>query len=88
MGLGKQYDTLRVGDKCRFTYIKPTNKYGINCIAYKPGSWPKEFNGIFEVDYSTMFDKIILDQLKRFREACHFEDIDPRKQVMQDVFEL
>ena len=88
LGLGKKYDQLRVGDKCRFTYLKPGNKYGINCIAYKPGQWPKEFDGIFEVDYSVMFDKIIRDQLKRFREACNFEDCDPRKQVVQDVFEL
>ena len=88
LGLGKKYDELRVGDKTRFCYLKPTNKYGINQIAYKPGQWPTEFNAIFEVDYSKMFDKIILDQLKRMREACGFGNCDPRKQVVQDVFDL
>lgn len=88
LGISKKYDELRVGDKCRFTYIKPTNRYGIECIAYKPDQWPKEFSDLFEVDYSTMFDKIILDQLKRFREACHFSESDPRKQIVQDIFDL
>ena len=79
LGLGKKYEQIRVGDKCRFCYIKDNNQYGIDCIAYKPGSWPAEFNELFEVDYSKMFDKIILDQLKRYREACGFRNIDPRK---------
>jgi hypothetical protein len=35
-----------------------------------------------------MFNKIILDPLKRFREACKFEDTDPSKQVIQDIFAL
>lgn len=88
LGLGKKYDQLRVGDKCRLIYIKPNNKYGINCIAYKPGQWPKEFDKIFQIDYDVMFDKIVLDQLKRFREACKFDDVDPKKQVVQDIFDL
>lgn len=88
MKLGKKYDEIRVGDKVRFCYIEPTNIYGINCIAYKPGAWPKEFNDIFKVDYHVMFNKIILDPLKRFREACKFENSDPSKQVVADVFSL
>ena len=35
-----------------------------------------------------MFKKIILDPLKRFREAAKFADSDPSKQVVQDIFEL
>ena len=88
IGLGKKYDEIRVGDKVRLCYIKPTNKYGIDVIAYKPGQWPKEFNEVFEVDYKTMFKKIILDPLKRFREACHFEDTDPSKQAQFDIFSI
>ena len=88
LGLGKQYDEIRVGDKVRFCYIEPTNKYGINQIAYKDGQWPKEFAQLFKVDYHVMFNKIILDPLKRFREACHFETKDPSKQVVFDIFSL
>ena len=86
--LGKKYEELRVGDKVRFCYIEPSNKYGISCIAYKPGQWPKEFAEIFKPDYHTMFKKIILDPLKRFREAAKFADSDPSKQIVQDIFAL
>ena len=47
--LGKKYEELRVGDKVRFCYIEPSNKYGISCIAYKPGQWPKEFAEMKEI---------------------------------------
>ena len=88
LGLGKKYEEIRLGDKVRFCYIREENEYGINCIAYKDGQYPKEFLDIFEVDYNKMFNKIILDPLKRFREACKFEDTDPSKQVIQDIFAL
>lgn len=88
LGLGNKYDTIMVGDKVRFVYLTHNNKYGINCIAYKPGFWPKEFDSIFEVDYKTMFEKIILDPLKRFREACKFQNFNPDKQVQFDIFDL
>lgn len=86
--LGKKYEEIRVGDKVRFCYIEPSNKYGIKCIAYKPDTWPKEFAEIFTPDYQVMFNKIILDPLKRFREACGFKDIDPSKQTVADIFEF
>jgi hypothetical protein len=57
-------------------------------IAFKPGQWPREFDSIFKVDYHRMFEKIILDPLKRLRIACHYQDHDPSKQVMCDVFSL
>ena len=88
LGLGKKYDQILVGDKVRMCYIEDSNPYGISQIAYKPGQWPKEFNKLFKVDYPVMFNKIILDQLKKFREACHFQEFDPRKSVVQDIFEL
>lgn len=88
LGLAKKYEEIRVGDKVRFCYIDPNNMYNINCIAYKPGQYPDEFRELFKPDYYTMFNKIILDPLKRFREACKFEDIDPSCQAEFDVFEL
>lgn len=88
LNLSKKYDELRVGDKVRFCYIDEGNPYKINCIAYKPGQWPAEFTQMFKPDYKKMFDKLILDPLKRFREATKFESIDPSKQVVQDIFNL
>ena len=88
MGIGTRYDSLRLGDKCRFCYIDENNPYRIDVMAYKDGQWPKEFVEIFRPDYKKMFGKLILDPLKRYREACGFHDIDPSKQVEFDVFSL
>ena len=86
MGLGKKYDQLRVGDKCRFLYIEESNPYRINVMAYKDGQWPAEFNSIFKPDYKKMFEKTVLDALKAFRQACKFSECDPSKQVAFDIF--
>ena len=86
--IGKKYEEIRVGDKVRFCYIDKNNDYGINQIAYKPGQWPKEFAKLFRPDYRTMFNKVILDPLKKFRIACQFSEIDPSRQVQFDIFTL
>lgn len=88
LGLNKKYDSIIVGNKIRYTYVEKSNTYGIDVIAYLPGAWPKEFDQIFKVDYPTMFNKLIIKQLLRYREAAGFKDFDPKKQVLQDIFEL
>ena len=88
LGLGTKYEQLRLGDKCRFLYIDENNPYRINVIAYKNGQWPKEFDGLFRPDYKKMFEKTVLDSLKRFREACNYASLDPSKQAQFDVFNL
>lgn len=86
--LGKKYDIILLGQKVRFAYVIPANEYGIECIAFHDGQWPKEFNKIFTVDYDVMFDKMIISPLKGFLEATKFRQVDPRKQVMFDIFDL
>lgn len=86
--IGKKYDQILLGQKVRFTYVDPSNQYGIECIAFHDGQWPKEFDKIFQVDYDVMFDKLILSPLKGFLEATKFRKIDPRKQVVFDLFDL
>lgn len=88
LNIGNKYEEIRVGDKVRFCYITPDNQFNINMIAYKPGQYPEEFKNIFNPDYHVMFNKIILDPLKRFRIACKFHEIDPSKQVVADIFSL
>lgn len=86
--IGKKYDTILLGQKVRFSYIIPSNEYGIECIAFHDGQWPKEFDNIFKVDYDVMFDKMVLSPLKGFLEATKFKKVDPRKQVVFDIFDL
>lgn len=86
--IGKKYDTILLGQKVRFAYVLPSNEYGIECIAFHDGQWPREFDSIFKVDYDVMFDKLILSPLKGFLEATKFRKVDPRKQVLFDIFDL
>ena len=86
--LTKYYDQILVGDKVRFMYVKPTNKYGINVIAYKPDQYPKEFRELFEIDYDTMWDKLIMGTLRKFLEATGFPKSDPRNMNMMEVDDL
>ena len=86
--IGKKYDTILLGQKVRFSYVIPANEYGIECIAFHDGQWPKEFDNIFKVDYDVMFDKLVLSPLKGFLEATKFKKVDPRKQVVFDIFDL
>ena len=86
--IGKKYDTILLGQKVRFAYVIPSNEYGIECIAFHDGQWPIEFDSIFKVDYDVMFDKMVLSPLKGFLEATKFKKVDPRKQVVFDLFNL
>lgn len=88
LGLGKKYDQILLGQKVRFCYVKPTNEYRIEYIAFPDGQWPEEFNKIFEVDYEVMFDKIVTGSLKSFFTATKFSEVDPCKQVEFDVSDL
>ena len=86
--IGKKYDSIMLGQKVRFLYVIPSNEYGIECIAFHDGQWPKEFDKIFKADYDVMFDKLVLSPLKNFLEATKFRKVDPRKQVVFDIFDL
>lgn len=88
LGLGKKYDQILLGQKVRFCYVKPTNEYRIDYIAFPDGQWPEEFNKIFEVDYEVMFDKLVTSSLKGFMTATKFSPVDPSKQIAYDVFDL
>jgi len=88
LNISSKYDTILLGDKVRFCYIKPTNKYKINVIAFKDGEYPEEFRSIFEVDYETMFDKLIASPLKNFLVACGWTIQDPNDCNLIDIDDL
>ena len=72
MGISKKCGTIELGDKVQVVYVKPQNKYGIDVMAFKPRSWPEEFNEVFEIDYAKMFEKTIMSPLKNFFGALKF----------------
>ncbi len=88
LNLNSKYDPILLGDKVRFCYIKPTNKFKINMIAFKDGQYPDEFRKLFEVDYVTMFDKLIKSPLKNFIKASGFKMVDPNEANLMDVDDL
>lgn len=86
LGVGKKYEEIMLNEKVRFVYLIPNNKYGIKCIAFKDNVWPDEFNEIFQVDYTTMFDKCVISPLKNFMVAAKFSAINPSQQLLFDIF--
>ena len=88
LGIGKKYDKINLGDKVRFTYINPNNRYKINCMAFPASTgWPEEFNGIFAADYNKMFEGV-MSALKSYMNAIGFRKIDPRKTDLQNLDDL
>ena len=84
LGIGDRYEEILLGDKVRFTYVKPDNVYGIKYIAFKDGQYPDEFRKIFEVDYNTMFEKCVINPLKGYMTATGFKYKDYLKKSYGD----
>lgn len=72
--IGDKYDKILLGDKVRFCYVNPSNRFGIKYIAFKDGQYPDEFKDIFEVDYPLMWEKLIDNPLKNFLNATRFNE--------------
>lgn len=85
--LKHKYSEIRVGENLRFTYISKGNKYGINVIGWQ-NKWPQEFDGLFEVDYKTMFDKVVISPLKKLIEIYNWSNRHPDDEVVTDIFQL
>lgn len=86
LGIGDKYESILLGDKIRFCYVK-CSKYPIKYIAFK-NRWPKEFDEIMQIDYWTMFDKTVMKPLERFFLASGFEKFDPSKVFSDDIDDL
>jgi hypothetical protein len=71
-----KYEMIMPGDRFRYMYIKANNKYGINVMAFKD-RWPTEFDELFEIDITKMFDKTCLQPLKTIEENHKFSTFNP-----------
>ena len=87
-----KYEKIQRGDRFHYIYIKPENKYNIDCIAWKD-KYPKEFEGIFELDVNKMFEKTITAPLKKFLQLHRATQFDVTNIVVPgksgiDLFDL
>jgi len=78
-----KYQMIKQGDKVRFYYAKA--KIGEeNAFAFLPGQFPYEFAP--EMDYDTMFSKIIIDPVNRIVVAMKLPPIPPGLQIAHALF--
>lgn len=87
LGLGGKYPEISVGDEYRYSYVLPTNRYGVDVIGFK-GEFPCEFREIFSPDYIKMFDKIFTSSLKNYVSIMGYERIDPSKRTENPDFDI
>lgn len=87
LGLGGKYPEISVGDEFRYSYVLPTNRYGVDVIGFK-GAFPKEFRDIFSPDYITMFNKIFTKSLENYVNIMGYERIDPSKRTEDPSFDI
>lgn len=85
--ISDQHDEIRVGDRLRYVFINKNNPYNIEVIAWKD-KYPKEFEELFEIDYSKMFRKIVLAPLESFMEINHWNYLNPADQAIQNILDL
>jgi DNA polymerase elongation subunit (family B) len=88
LGIDKKYEKIKSGDKVKSVYLKVPNKYGIDCVGFK-GTYPKEFEEIFEVDFEKMFDKILYAAIDKFYSEVNWKLRKPNENVkieLEDFF--
>jgi DNA polymerase elongation subunit (family B) len=86
-GIERKYEKITSGDKIRFFEVRKPNSFGLSVIGYKY-YYPKEFQSIFEIDYETMFEKIIYSVIERFYEAVNWTVKRPGNDAQIDLFDL
>lgn len=87
LGLENKYELLKNGDKIRWMYVQPANKYGISEIGFN-GEFPEEMKDIFKVDYEKMFSKIVFSVVERFYKRVNWIARKPNEQIKTDLFDI
>jgi DNA polymerase elongation subunit (family B) len=81
------YDTIDSGQKIKWLYVEPSNKYNISCIGFI-NNYPTEFANIIKPDYEMMFEKLITPAISRFFDCLNWRMIDIKNQVTCDLLDL
>lgn len=62
------YVEIKTGSKMKYIFVNPNNKYKTDVIGFI-GTWPKEFDNIFKIDFDEQFDKQYLNVAQRLFDA-------------------
>lgn len=87
LGISGKYPSISIGDEFRYAYVVPTNKYGVDVIAYK-GEMPLELKERFQIDYPKMFEKIFIKSLDNYIELMGYRRFDPSHIDIDPTFDL
>jgi hypothetical protein len=66
---------LTDGVMCKTAYVYPNNKYGVNLISWED-KYPIEFEGIFEIDKYTMFEKGVTKMVQKWFDVIGWGALD------------
>ena len=87
LSIDNEYEPVNTGDKIRWMYVQPANKYGVSVIGFKD-EMPKQMKELFKVDYEKMFNKIVFSVVERFYKRVNWVARKPNEQIRCDLFEL
>lgn len=87
LGLEKNYQKLKQGDKIRYVSVRKPNKYGIDCVGYMD-KYPKEFAEIFELDYELLFESLFFKNIRLFYQAVGWFLRKPNENVKVELEDL
>lgn len=85
--IGGKYPSIGLGDEYRYSYVIPSNSYGIDVISFK-GVFPNEFKKEFKIDYDKMFDRIFTASLKKYVSIMNYKTHDPSHATEDPTFSL
>jgi len=87
LSIDTEYEPVNTGDKIRWMYVQPANKYGVSVIGFKD-ELPSQMKDLFKVDYEKMFNKIVFSVVERFYKRVNWVARKPNEQIRCDLFEL
>lgn len=82
----QKYDPIGSGQKIKWFYTLPDNKYNIECIAFVD-KFPTEFIDI-KPNYQVMFSKLVASPIQRFYDCVGWKNIDFNNEYTCDLFDL
>jgi hypothetical protein len=87
LSIDTEYEPVNTGDKIRWMYVHPANKYGVSVIGFKD-ELPAQMKDLFKVDYEKMFNKIVFSVVERFYKRVNWIARKPNEQIKTDLFDI